>query len=157
MAKLIKSPLSPQEQKQKDDAFMKDVMNAMSTSMMMIVSMMVFLPMIIKSFGSRLGIGQAQTLAYRGRTDSRELQAIPTLKWIDLIADPPYTPWVLCFIINDGPGAVEIAINQPNDRFIMASGETRTINRTGAEEKISSLFYVAEPGFTALLRITGEY
>lgn len=160
MAKLVKPlkpPLTPQEQKQKEEAFSKDIMDTMTTSMMMVIGMIVFLPMILKSFGSRLGIRQAQTLTYTGRTDHRELQAISVLKWIDLIADPPYTAWVHCFIINDGPGVVEIAVNHPNDKFVMGPGETRTIDRTGAEEQILSLFYIAEPGQIANLRVTGEY
>lgn len=151
--KQVKQPLSPQEQKQREKAFMDDVMSAMSTSMMIIIAMVFFLPRVVSS----LGVTQARALAYAGRTDHRELQALPVLKWIDLIADPPYTAWVHCFIINDGPGVAEIAINHPNDRFAMGPGETRTIDRTGAEEQILSLFYIARPGQTANLRVTGEY
>lgn len=151
MAGSIKPHLTPQEQKQKEDAFMKDVTDAMTTSMMIIIAMVFFLPKIVSS------IGVAPALAYAGRTDHRELQATSVLRWIDLIADPPYTAWVHCFIINDGPGVVELAINHPNDRFVMGPGETRTIDRTGAVEQILSLFYIAAPGQTASLRVTGEY
>lgn len=157
MAKLLKPPLSSQEKKQKEDAFMKDVMDSMTTSMMMIISMVIFLPMILKSFGS--GLVGTQALSYQGRTDHRDLRATSTLKWIDLIADPPYTAWTHCFIINDGPGVVDVAINHPNDRFTMGPGETRTIDRIAADEKILSFFYVVSPGYgnTANLRVTGEY
>lgn len=153
MAKLLRSPPTPQELKQREKAFMDDVMSAMATSMMIVIAMVFFLPRVISS----LGVRAAQAPTYVGRTDHRELRAIPLLQWVDLIANEPYTAWVSCFIINDGPGTAEIAVNHPGDRFVMGPGETRTVDRTAAEEQILALFYIAQPGQTANLRITGEY
>lgn len=157
-----KPPLTPEERKQRAEEekqrsreFRRQFMSSMSTSMMMVVAMLVLIPRVLSTTG--VALAQARATTYVGRTDHRELQAIPMLRWIDLIADPPHTAWTHCFIINDGPGAVEIAINHPNDRFVMGPGETRTIDRTGAEEQILAIFYNAVPGHTASLRITGEY
>lgn len=153
--KPTKPPLTKEELKEKNKEFRKQFMNSMATSMSMVIMMLFLLPKILSSTG--IGALQAQTITYRGRTDQRDLQAVNTLRWIDLIADPPYTPWIHCFIINDGPGAAEIAINHPNDKFTMGPGETRTIDRTSAEDRILSIFYNSVPGQTANLRVTGEY
>ena len=98
-----------------------------------------------------------QVLQYRGITDPRELHIDDRFTWIDLIHDPPYRPWVHAFIVNDGPGPVEIGINHPSDREVVGEGETRTVDRSGADELIMSIFFICPPGETALVKVTGEY
>jgi len=154
--KSLKAPkkiLTPTEIKAQDEKFMDDVMDAMMMSMMMIIVMMYLLPRTLSTVGAS---GLAPSSTYQGRTDQRNITTQNYLQWLDLIADPPYTAWVHCFIINDGPGAANIAINHPNDMFVMGPGETRTIDRSGAAEKILTLFYVTGVG-QAHLRVTGEY
>ena len=103
---------------------------------------------------------QAQTYyaqAYQGKTDPRTIKATDELRWIDLVHDPPYPPWIGAYFIQDGPNSVEIAINHPDDRFTMKPGETVTVDRSGAQERIGIIFHVCERGKTASVRITGEY
>ncbi len=98
-----------------------------------------------------------QTLSYRGKTDSREHTSTETLSWIDLIHDYHCIPWISAYFINDGPDAVEIAVNYPNDRFLLNPMETITVTRPGAEERIAIIFFKCAEGETAKIRITGEY
>ena len=100
---------------------------------------------------------ELQTLSYRGKLDSPEHTSTETLSWIDLIHDYPYIPWISAYFINDGPDAVEIAVNYPNDRFILNPMETITVSRPGAEERIAIIFFKCAQGETARVRITGEY
>ena len=79
------------------------------------------------------------------------------LSWIDFIHDYPYAPWMSAYFINDGPDAVEIAINYPNDRFALNPVETVTVTRAGAQERIAMIFLKCAEGETASVRITGEY
>lgn len=95
--------------------------------------------------------------AYQGKADPRVLNATSELGWIDLIHDYPYTPWISAYFINDGPDTVEVAINYPNDRFTINSGETVTVNRSGAQEKIAIIFFKCAEGETASVRVTGEF
>lgn len=165
MAKLIKPlkpPLTPQEQKQKEDAFSKDIMDTMTTSMMMVIGMIVFLPMILKSFGSRLGIAQAQTQTLQGHIDSRVLQATPALQWMNLISDPPYTAWVTASFFNDGllvggivvANSVFIGINNPDELHELMYGEQYNVNMTGSRG-IELIYYRSNNGAT--VRVVGKY
>ncbi|MDD5082740.1 MAG: hypothetical protein PHU08_05140 [Dehalococcoidales bacterium] len=98
---------------------------------------------------------QAQT--YEGRPYAKVHNASETLSWRDLIHEWPYTPLMNVFLINDGPDAVEVAINYPNERYIIQPNETRTITRTGAEERIAVIFFICGRGETATVRVEGEY
>jgi hypothetical protein len=102
---------------------------------------------------------QAQTYAqaYQGKTAPKTVKANSNLKWLDLKQEPPYTLWIGAYFINDGPDPVAIAINHPDDQFTMNPGETITIDRSGAQERIAIIFYICETGKTASVRITGEY
>lgn len=95
--------------------------------------------------------------AYQGKTDPKEHTATEELRWIDLVHEYPYTPWISAYFINDGPDAVEIAINYPNDRFTLNPMETVTVTRTGAQERIAIIFFKCAEGETASVRIIGEY
>jgi hypothetical protein len=94
---------------------------------------------------------------YEGKPYSKTHNATETLSWIDFIHNHPYTPLMSIFLINDGPDAVEVAINYPNDRFTMQPGETRTIERSGAQERIAIIFFKCAEGETATVRVEGEY
>jgi len=133
------------------------VADAMMKAMFIVVMIAALAPVLQRMFAGAAAAGVAGVLEYRGIVDYREIRANSNISWIDLIHDPPYRPWVHAFIINDGPGTVDIGINHPNERFVMGRGETRTIDRTGADELIYSMFFICPIGETAALRITGEY
>lgn len=94
---------------------------------------------------------------YEGKPYSKVHNATETLSWLDLIHDYPYSPLMSVFLINDGPDAVEVAVNYPNDRFTVQPNETRTIVRSGAHERIAVIFFKCAEGETATARVEGEY
>jgi len=102
---------------------------------------------------------QAQALAqlYQGVANPRTVKVTNKFSWINLVHEYPFTPWISAFFINDGPSAVEVGINYPDNRFTINPNETRTITRTGAEERIKILFFVCYPGLNASVRVEGEY
>jgi hypothetical protein len=123
---------------------------------MMLVFMMVIVASLMGSVVTPL-TQQMQAQTYRGQTDVKTINADGTLRWLDVRHNFPYTPWVSAFFINDGPDPVQIAINYPDDRFTIYPDETRTVDRSGAQERISIIFYVCQKGKTASVRIEGEY
>ncbi len=96
---------------------------------------------------------------YQGRTVSKTLYSDSQLRWLDILHDEyPYTPWICAYIINQGPGDVEIAINYPGQRFTMKRNETITVSRSGAQERIAIIFYqCVDSSGASVLRVTGEY
>ena len=126
---------------------------------MMMIMMMVVMVQLITPLTEQ---SKAQTQAlvaqsFGGNEDPRDIHATNLLSWINLVYDYPFQPWVSAYIINDGPSAVEIGINFPDDRFLMNPRETITITRSGAEERIKIMYFVCSPGLTADLRVTGVY
>ncbi|GAJ19283.1 unnamed protein product, partial [marine sediment metagenome] len=89
---------------------------------------------------------------FQGKNDPRVLKAKDEIQWIFL--NPP---WVNAFIINKGPNNVLIGLNQRDNLFVMEPGGTRTVTRTGAEERIHAIFYYCNPHETAILDVTGTY
>ena len=131
---------------------------------MMMIMMIVVMVAVMSQFMSPLAQAaqaQAQSLQsmqYEGRTDNREID-VPSgsIVYIDLIHNAPQTPWSWALFENDGPNNVEIGLNEPNDRFILSPGESKTVDRIAARERISIIFFYCEPTETAHVRITGEY
>lgn len=125
--------------------------------------MMMALPMVMMMMASMMQ-GQlapvSQALAaqsYSGINDPRIVNATHLVTWLDFINDKPYQPWMLAFIINEGPDPVYVAINYPGESFRIDPGGTRTISRTGAQERIGVLFFTCDHGQRATLSVTGEY
>lgn len=98
---------------------------------------------------------QAQT--YAGVSDPRVVEATDKLYYLDLINEHPYTPWVSVNFVNDGPNSVWIAINQPTATYELKAGETASVYRIGAQERIMSIFFICNTGEEALVRVIGEY
>lgn len=122
---------------------------------MMMIMMVSLLTTVVPAATQSTQALQAQ--AYSGQEDPRTIRATNILSWINLIYDYPFQPWVSAYFINDGPSAVEIGINYPDDRFTMNPRETITITRTGAEERIKIIYFIARPGLNASVRVTGVY
>ncbi len=124
--------------------------------MMMVMMASLLLPLAQQSQAQTTAL-QAQ--AYSGQEDPRTIHATNVLSWINLIYDYPFRPWVSAYFINDAdsPSAVEIGINYPDDRFTMNPGETVTVTRTGAEERIKAIYFICRPGLNATVRVTGVY
>ncbi len=129
----------------------------LSDMMMMIMMIMMISVLSTLSVSSAQTAQALQAQSFVGNEDPRTLHATNRLQWINLLYDYPHTPWISAYIINDGPSAIEIGINYPDDRFTMNPRETITITRSGAEERIKIVYYVSHPGLRADVRITGVY
>ncbi len=140
-----------------DELFNDSDMNMIMTMVMMMVMMSMIIPSMIQQSQSSVQAQQLSAQSFEGQEDPRFLDVTSRLQWVNLVYDYPFKPWVSVFIINDGPSPVEIGINYPDDRFLMYPGETRTITRTAAEERISIMFYICSTGLTAKVRATGVY
>jgi len=92
-----------------------------------------------------------------GKLDPRTLSATDELRYIDLINDYPYMPWVTAHFRNDGPGAVYLALNEA-DRWhkLNVAGEL-SVDFLKADERIVIIFYKCDPGQTASIRVLGKY
>jgi len=127
---------------------------------MMVVVMAVMMQSLVKPIAATAATTQSlvQSLTYEGRTDAREVD-VPSdsIVWLDFIHAAPRTPWTWVLFENDGPNDVEIGINEPNDRFILNPLATKTVDKIGAREKISIIFFYCRPTETARVRVVGEY
>ena len=124
---------------------------------MMVVMMSMFMTPLLQQSQAQTAALQAQ--AYSGQEDPRNIHATNRLSWINLVYDYPFTPWISAYFINekDSPSAVEIGINYPDDRFTIKPGETITVARSGAEERIKIIYFLCRPGLDADVRVTGVY
>jgi len=131
------------------------------SDLMMIMMMLVLvsiLPMITSTAATSAQTAQAiQAQSYIGRTDSRELRATSKLQWIDLVHDHPWFPWSWATFENHGPNEVRIGINAPAENFDILAGGEMSVDRLGAVEKISVIFFHCDPGETATVMVRGEY
>lgn len=137
------------------DMFGGDLMTTVMMMVMMMAVMSQFLGPITQTAQAQTQALQAQ--AYIGNEDPRYVRATNHLSWLNFIYAYPFQPWVSAFIINDGPSPVEIGINFPDDRFTINPGETRTVSRAGAEDRINIMYFKCVPGLVANLRVTGVY
>lgn len=93
---------------------------------------------------------------FRGEEDPRKLPVTDNEECLDLVREWPFTAWIGVFLINYGPGTVEIAVNESDWQEIMA-GESRTISHADAERRIERLRYKCPPGQTASLKVEAQY
>jgi len=100
---------------------------------------------------------QIYAQAYQGLTGSRTLNATPTMQWVNLLSDPPYTPWISASFFNDGPNSVFIAINNPAELAEIASSESLVVNMAGGQRRIEIIFYKSKIGEKATVRVIGKY
>ncbi len=120
--------------------------------MMMMIMMVSLLTTVIPA-----ATQQPSAQAYTGLTDERTLEANRYLQWINLVSDPPYTPWISAAFQNDGPHSVFIAVNNPSEMLEIANGESHQLDMTGATRRIEFLFYKCNIGETASVRVIGKY
>lgn len=98
-----------------------------------------------------------QAQAYVGISDPRVVEATDELTYIDLVGEHPYTSWASANFVNDGPDSVKIAINYPTALYELKAGETASVYRIGAQERISVIFFICNSGEKASVRTIGEY
>ena len=131
---------------------------------MTLIFMMVIVASLMTTVVSPLA-QQLQAQSYQGLTDSRVLNATPTLQWINLISDPPYSPWITASFHNDGwteqgvhyDWSVFIGINNPDELQELASGEDYSVNMAGGQRRIEIVFWKCNQGEKASVRVIGKY
>lgn len=127
-------------------------------TIMMMMFMMTILQSFLASQSESTALAQAfSPFVYQGRTDSRIVNATPVLQWFDLIHSHPYRPWTSVIIENDGPNIAEVGLNSAGELFRVFPGIPKTIERTTSIDKIAVVFYITEPGESAVLHFIGEY
>ncbi len=94
---------------------------------------------------------------FEGKEDPRTLNATDEIQVLSLTDDFPYTPWITAYFINDGPDPVRISLNRPYAQFELGMGETITVDRAHADERMNIIFYVCDSGETASVRVIGQY
>jgi len=92
-----------------------------------------------------------------GLIDERTLEVTDRVQSMTFIGDWPLTPLINAFFINDGAKGAYLAINQTGEYFTINPGETKTVDRAGAEERIAIIFYWSDKGETTSVRVNGEY
>lgn len=124
--------------------------------------MMIVMMLLVASIMSSVATSSAQTaqvmqaMQYEGRIYKDTLYADSRLKWVDFVYNRPFMPLTWLDISNNGPGPVRVSINTPEVTFEVLAGGHAGFDRTGAKEKISSLFYQCDMGSTAVLEVEGE-
>lgn len=132
-------------------------MNMMMTMIMMVVMVSVLQSVTTTSAQAAQTAQALQAQAYTGIADARTVHVTNILSWLNLRHEYPYTSWITAYFINDGPSAVEVGINYPDNRFTINPEETITVDRSGAQERISVIFFICRPGLLASMRVSGEY
>ncbi|MBA7599354.1 hypothetical protein ES703_06386 [subsurface metagenome] len=92
-----------------------------------------------------------------GLIDERTLEVTDRVQSMTFIGDWPRAPLINAFFINDGTKRAYIGINHTGEYFTMEPGETKTVDRVGAEERISGIFYWSDKGEETSVRVNGEY
>lgn len=123
-----------------------------------IIAVMVISDLVLRFLRPTDNITQyIQAQSYVGISDPRVIEATDKLSFIDLINEHPYTPWASVNFVNDGPDSVWVAINQPTATYELKVGETASVYRIGAQERIMVVFFICSSGEAALIRVVGEY
>jgi len=134
------------------------------TIMAMMISMIVVSILPTLSF-AQASESQAAAQSYLGAVDARTLHANTTVKFINLVGDPPYNAWIAADFQNIGPDVAYIGINTPGpwialaapDPSVIGSGRSGTVDLSGATKRIEVIFYKANPGETADIDVIGKY
>lgn len=130
--------------------------NIMLYGVLAVAGIMVLAPTLQQVFAALPSAQMLRAQAYYGIIDPRTLNATATLKWVSLVDAPPYTPWISASFFNDGPDKVNIGINRP-DGSPIESGESLTVDLSGADRRIETIFYQCDPDGTASVRAIGKY
>jgi hypothetical protein len=153
------------QKKLADRAFSKDIDETLDTVMqMMMMAMMLFfmIPMLpVAQAAQRYFQGQQ----YEGQSVADVLYVMPTLEYVDFIAGEPHVGLISASIHNDGwdiAGAhyawsAFIGINSDTELHELKSGEDYHVNMAGADRRIEKVYYHANFGQRALVRLVGKY
>ena len=119
--------------------------------------MMIILPSMFAKMTQPMN-SYAASMSYDGVHDTRHLLIQPDVMTpVDLIYNAPHAPWVFARIENNGPNDVQVGINTTSNMFTVPAGGFKSIDKRGARDRISTLFFYCYPAQTAQLDVLGEY
>jgi hypothetical protein len=149
--KALASPKLPKQ----EDEFNLDDSGIMMIIMM--VMMMAVLGSFIKSTVQPMST-YATNMTFQGKTIVNRQTILSTLRKVDVVAmTGSGYPWSFANIENNGPNAVKVGVNGSTDMFDILAGRSKSINRLGAEERISSFFFKCADTESAQIVINGEF
>lgn len=139
-----------------------DIVQLMMMAMMISMVMVTIIPSLTSA---QFTGSQASAQSYLGAVDVRTLHANPTVKFINLVGDPPYNAWIAADFQNKGPGVAYIGINTPGpwielaapDPSVVGSGGSGTVDLSGATKRIEVIFYKTNVGVVADIEVIGKY
>lgn len=94
---------------------------------------------------------------FEGYEDSRTLSVTEKTEALNLVREPPFTPWITGYAFNDGPNTAYIAINYKAEWITIKNKESSEFDHKGADRRIEHIQYRCDPGETAMVRILGKY
>lgn len=68
-----------------------------------------------------------------------------------------YRPWATIYLVNDGPDAVSIAVNNPYTWKLLNKDESSSIDFTKGDKRIEIIYYVCNSSETAEVRLEAKY
>lgn len=127
-----------------------DFMPTMMMGLMLVLMVGVVMPL---SFSAQQYFASN---SYNGGTDAQSLTATGKKQSIAF-----NTPLMGAYFVNDGPGTAYVSLigsqGTVSPAFTMRAGETVSINRAGADERICSIHYSCLGIDTATIRVIGQY
>ena len=133
------------------------ILSVMVGAIFAVAGIAVLAPTLQQVFSALPSAQMLRAQAYYGMTDPRTLDANGTLKWLNLVDGPPYTPWISASFFNDGPDKVYIGINTPDGYPPIEKGESMSVDFFGADRKIETIFYWCDATRKAGVRVVGKY
>jgi len=138
------------------------LIDAMFTAFIVAGSVVILLPTLVRIAERSSGLVQNQMLftqsqMYTGNVDQRWLYADGNTKWLNLVENSPYTPWVAADFYNYGPDKAYIGINTPGPWSELQNGEGLQTNMIGAARRIEAIFYKCDSDKKATVKVEGKY
>lgn len=134
-----------------------DFASGMMKFFMVVIVAAIMADMVTRFTSSSLTSQYIASQMYQGVTDPRVHDVTDEGYILDLVGAGHFTAWVSAEFINDGPDSVWVAINNPDEKFEIKSGEGGSVSRIGALERIRIVYLSCDTGGEAAVRIIGEY
>jgi hypothetical protein len=130
-----------------------EIMDMVMTIFMMVIILSVITTKISPVLAQASNYYTSQ--AYEGTYAESTTLVDNTSHLIDVVLNPPYTPWATMDVLNYGPGKLSIALNDQTTWKDLESGEAYTYDMLGASIRISKVYYKSDS--SSVVKITGRY
>ncbi len=137
-----------------------DGFDSMFSVAFLVAGIIALAPTLQKIFAATPSAQALAAQSYTGLTDYKVLDADEQLRWVSLDV-----PWVTASFFNEGdvtvapPGQVSayIAVNNPNSFVELKKGDSQNADFSFAQRRIEIIFYKADKGKHARVRVVGKY